>query len=112
MALKSIFTMGLMATAALGAAIVREEPFRCGSKSNPQHRVISKMFAAEEAVARRLGQRAVENINVGVYMHVIAESLNDTAYLSVSSFFLVPRCHFFLCISISLYYFALRLPIR
>ncbi|KAK1252483.1 hypothetical protein MKX08_003670 [Trichoderma sp. CBMAI-0020] len=48
--------------------------FSCGATPSEQFKEISKSLAKEEAVARRLGRRAIHEVQVNVYMHIVASS--------------------------------------
>lgn len=48
--------------------------FSCGTTPSEEFKEISKSLAKEEAIARRLGRRAVHEVQINVYMHIVASS--------------------------------------
>lgn len=48
--------------------------FSCGTTPSEEFKEISKSLAKEEAIARKLGRRAAREIQVNVYMHIVAMS--------------------------------------
>ncbi|KAM0254913.1 hypothetical protein ACHAQJ_006285 [Trichoderma viride] len=78
---------GFMPTLIL-AALGRRDPlssddFICGSTPSEEFKEISKKFAQEEALARHLGRRAIREIQINVYMHVVARAQDPKeGYLS------------------------------
>lgn len=80
---------GFAATPTLAAAVMGDaldsNEFACGPSPSDKFKEISKRFAQEEALERRLGQRSAQEINVSVYIHIVARSRDEAdGYLSVS----------------------------
>jgi hypothetical protein len=84
--------MPTMILAALGGRNpLGSDGFACGSAPSEEFKEMSKKFAEEEAVARTLGRRTAQEIQINVYMHVVARSQDvKEGYLGVSSNLFAP----------------------
>lgn len=50
------------------------DSFSCGTRLSEEFQEISKSLAKEEANARKLGRRAIHEVQINVYMHIVASS--------------------------------------
>jgi hypothetical protein len=89
-----IIAAGFVPMLALAVPVMNDaldsNSFSCGTTSSEEFKQISKSLAREEAVARRLGRRAIHEVQINVYMHIVASSEDhNDGNLSVG-FYLLP----------------------
>lgn len=96
---RSLIVAGFLPDLLLVLAHTDHADFACGTLPSNDYREVSKRFAQEAKLDRRkLDRRYVQDIQVDVYIHVVARSERPAdGYLNVGSFsfsdFLLP--HFF-----------------